>query len=89
MSEIEVLRVGDERFQVRVRDDGGETHHDVTVATADLGRLGGPYDSPEDFVRASFAFLLEREPKESILREFDVRDIARYFPEFEREIAAG
>lgn len=89
MSEIEVLRVGTERFQVRVRDDGGETHHDVTVATADLERLGGPYGSPEDFVRASFAFLLEREPKESILREFDVRDIARYFPEFEREIAAG
>jgi hypothetical protein len=89
MSEIEVVRVEDELFRVKVRDGGGQTHHDVTVATADLERLGGPYDSPEDFVRACFAFLLEREPKESILRVFDLRDISRYFPEFEREIAAS
>jgi hypothetical protein len=32
-----------------------------------------------------FQFLLEREPKESILRRFDVTVISRYFPEFERE----
>jgi hypothetical protein len=89
MSGIEVVRVEDGLFRVKVRDDGGDTHHDVTVATADLERLGGPYDSPEDFVRACFAFLLEREPKESILREFDVSGISRYFPEFEREIASG
>ena len=31
-------------------------------------------------------FLLEREPKESILRSFDVSQIATYFPEFEAEI---
>jgi hypothetical protein len=30
--------------------------------------------------------LLEREPKESILRRFDVKAISRYFPEFEREM---
>jgi hypothetical protein len=30
--------------------------------------------------------LLEREPKESILRRFDVMAISRYFPEFEREM---
>ena len=39
------------------------------------------------FVERCFAFLLEREPKESILRRFDVSVIARYFPEFERVIA--
>jgi hypothetical protein len=89
MSGIEVVRVEDGLFRVKVRDDGGDTHHDVTVATADLERLGGPYDSPEDFVRACFAFLLGREPKESILREFDISDISRYFTEFEREIASG
>jgi hypothetical protein len=36
---------------------------------------------------ATFAFLLEREPKESILSSFDVSVIGRYFPGFEREIA--
>ena len=37
-------------------------------------------------VEASFAFLLERETKESILREFDLIVIGRYFPDYEREI---
>jgi hypothetical protein len=30
--------------------------------------------------------LLDREPKESILRHFDVTAISSYFPEFEREM---
>ena len=89
MAEIEVLRTGDERFQVIVHDDDGETRHDVTVPIADVERLGSAYDSVEEFVRASFAFLLEREPKGSILREFDIGDISRYFPEFESEILSG
>jgi hypothetical protein len=40
-------------------------------------------------VRACFDFLLEREPKESILRSFDVTVIGRYFPEFETTIRRG
>ncbi len=36
--------------------------------------------------RASFTFLLEREPRESILRDFDPTVIGRYFPAYEREI---
>ena len=31
-------------------------------------------------------FLLDREPKESILEHFDVTVISRYFREFEREL---
>jgi len=34
----------------------------------------------------AFRFLLDREPKESILGRFDVTAISRYFPEFEREM---
>ena len=41
---------------------------------------------PIDLVRRSFAFLLEREPKESILRSFDLPEIGRYFPDYERTI---
>jgi hypothetical protein len=37
-------------------------------------------------VEASFDFLLEREPQESILREFDLIVIGRYFPDYEREM---
>ena len=33
-----------------------------------------------------YCFLLEREPKESILRSFDLTVISRYFAEYEREM---
>lgn len=76
------------RFDVAVREGDVTTEHAITVSEADLERLGAGR-SPEAFVRACFAFLLEREPNESILSSFDVGVIARYFPEFEREIADG
>lgn len=73
-------------FQVTVREDGGETRHRVTMKRATYEKLGGGKSTPEHFVRAAFAFLLEREPKESILGQFDVSVISRYFPEFADEI---
>jgi hypothetical protein len=62
------------------------TTHRVTVAAGDLARLDPGAASPEDLVRRSFAFLLEREPPESILRSFDLTVIGRYFPEYESAI---
>jgi hypothetical protein len=70
---------------VTVRN-GSETHHRVRVSRADLARLAPRASDPVNLVDASFAFLLEREPKESILRDFDLIVIGRYFPEYEREI---
>ena len=91
MPQIEVSRIETEpmssTFRVRVADDDGSTsEHDVTLSNVDRKRLGGPYPSAEDFIRACFVFLLAREPKESILRSFDVGLISTYFPEFEQEI---
>ena len=67
-------------------DSGAPTTHDVAVSAADLARLAPGADSPEDLVGRSFAFLLVREPKELILRRFDLIEIGRYFPEYERTI---
>jgi hypothetical protein len=85
------VRVASESAQafhldVRVRERADETTHDVTLARVFLARLA-PGELPESFVRRCFTFLLAREPKESILRRFDVSVIARYFPEFEKTIA--
>lgn len=71
---------------VRVREGDEETNHDVSVARELIERLA-PAESPESFVRRCFAFLLVREPKESILRRFDASVIGSYFPEFEKAIA--
>ena len=88
MSKVEVTAavVGDGwDCTVTVRE-GTETHHRVRVSQVDLARLAPGASDPVDLVEASFAFLLEREPKESILREFDLTVIGRYFPDYEREI---
>jgi hypothetical protein len=89
MADVTVTRRADGdpmRFDVVVREGDATTEHDVTVSEADLERLAAGR-SPEAFIRDCFAFLLEREPKESILSSFDVGVIGRYFPEFERAIA--
>jgi hypothetical protein len=70
---------------VTVRN-GRETRHRVRVSRADLARLAPGASDPVNLVEASFAFLLEREPTESILRDFDVTVIGTYFPDYEREI---
>ena len=72
-------------FSVTVREGRGETRHAVTVKAMDLARLSGGA-TPEALVEAAFAFLLDHEPKESILARFDLSVISRYFPDFEREL---
>jgi hypothetical protein len=74
---------------VTVGDDSAATHHQVTVMATDLERLAPGATDPSSLVRASFAFLLEREPRESILRSFELMVIGRYFHEFEDVIRGG
>jgi len=73
--------------QVSVTEKGSSTRHRVTLKRHDYERLSQGRCSPEECIRTSFEFLLEREPKESILREFDLTVIGRYFPEYEAELA--
>lgn len=75
--------------EVTVAGGGSETRHSVTLARADFQRLTTSGGTPEGLVRRSLEFLLEREPKESILKAFALPDIGRYFPEYEREISKG
>ncbi len=71
------------RFTVTIREgDGSRSEHEIGVSDADWDRFGGGYESRAQLVEASVRFLLEREPKGSILRSFDLRDIARYFPDY-------
>jgi hypothetical protein len=48
--------------------------------------LTGGRITKEELIEKSFDFLLEREPKESILSSFNLKVINRYFPDFEEEI---
>ena len=71
---------------VTVGDHPGITEHEVTVTSSDVARLAPPGTPVETVVQASFAFLLEREPAESILRRFELPVIGRYFPDYETEV---
>jgi hypothetical protein len=92
VADIEVRRASGEdfvpRFGVTVQDEDGSTSvHEVTVSLDDFERLGRNFRELDEFVRACFQFLLEREPKESILPSFDVAVISNHFPEFEDRIS--
>jgi hypothetical protein len=85
-AKIEVEKIDKSNFRVRITESGSETSHNVTVSPNDYTRLTNGKVEPEELVRRSFEFLLEREPKESILTRFDLSVIGRYFPEYEKEI---
>lgn len=73
-------------FEVAVSERGSETVHAVTLSKTDYERLTEGKAPPESLMERSFEFLLQREPRESILRRFDLTRIGFYFPEYEREI---
>ena len=86
MADIDVHRTTeiDDGFQfdVSISEAASSSRHVVTLSRPDWEAQGDRFPTPEDFVRRCMEYLLEREPKESILARFDVRDIGRYFPEF-------
>ena len=86
MAVISITLLAPRIFRVEVREGRAETTHEVTVPE----RLGEWLELGEDdlerVVRESFRFLLEREPATSILRQFSLSDISRYFPEYPGEL---
>jgi hypothetical protein len=86
MSTIHVVHRTGSTYDVTVADGRGATHHEVTVWPSDVERYA-PGATPEELLEASFEFLLQREPKESILRRFELPVIERYFPEYPASIA--
>ena len=88
MKNVRVERVGGGdplAFDVAVGEGAGATLHRVSLAHGYLARLPEGH-APERLVEAAFRFLLDREPKEAILRRFDLSVISRYFPEFEAKL---
>ena len=89
MAEISVSRADAPNgwlLTVRVSERGGATKHRVSLSRDYHEKLTQGSATPEQLAEASFAFLLEREPKESILRSFELPVIARYFSDYERRI---
>ena len=79
---INIESLNDHNFIVTVKS-GIITSHRVNLSDEyteflTLGRL-----TKKELIQFSFRFLLEREPNTSILKSFDLKDISKYFSEFE------
>jgi len=83
---IEVKRKNEQEFVVTIKERDSKTKHAVTLNDRYYQDLTDGKITREELIKRSFEFLLEREPKESILSEFNLRIINNYFPEYEKEI---
>lgn len=90
MAEITVEDIsedgGELEFSVTVSEGGSSSEHRVRLGRDYYERLTEGKATPHELVENSFKFLLEREPKESILGSFDLSVIERYFPEYPEKI---
>ena len=86
-AKIGITEQKDGTYLVVVSEGSTTTEHDVTVPDDYLDELGLAGVDRTELVRRSFEFLLEREPKESIMRRFELSVIQRYFREYPKEIA--
>lgn len=71
---------------VRVKEEDTAKDYSVTMDDDYYQKLTGGKITKEELIKKSFEFLLEREPKESILSRFNIKIISNYFPEYEKEI---
>ncbi len=85
-AKIEIEKTGDLEFRVRIIEKASESTHHVSMKKDDYTRLTSGKIGPEELLKRSFEFLLERESKESILARFDLSVIRRYFPQYESEM---
>lgn len=78
--------MGPQEYGVQVTEGDVTTSHRVTVPESLLDDWGMIDADEEAVVRESIAFLLEREPATSIMQEFSLDVIPRYFPEYSEEL---
>jgi len=84
---ITVNKQDENTFQVTIDEDNSKSTHTVTVDDKYHKKLTGGVIPKEDLIKKSFEFLLEREPKESIMSKFDLKVINKFFPEYESYIS--
>lgn len=85
MSDFTIQKDGSETYTVLV-SGSRRTEHIITVPEGVVVDLTGDAGKAEDLVRASFTFLLDREPNVAIMSEFEIETISSYFPEWKREM---
>jgi hypothetical protein len=86
MTTMRVVPMAPNEFGVEVEEGSKITGHRVRLPETFLDDLLLTGVDQELVVRETIDFLLEREPATSILPEFSLEDVSRYFPEFPEEL---
>lgn len=73
------------KFDVTVDEINSSTRHIVIMEKSFYNDLNTEL-GPKEIVDWSFEFLLDKEPKESILSEFNIKVISNYFPEYTTQL---
>ncbi|HEY5252403.1 MAG TPA: hypothetical protein VIJ09_12110 [Acidimicrobiales bacterium] len=87
MAEVSVVEQAAGAYLVTVTDHAATTTHTVRVPEGLPQALGWGSVPVDELVRASFTFLLAREPATSILRTFSLEQIGDYFPDYPATMA--
>jgi len=73
-------------FLVELGHGEGLIEYSIDVDRDYWTRLTNRRVEPAELVRLTFQFLLGKEPKELILKRFNLADVVGYFPNYENEI---
>lgn len=82
MAEILVTEADGASYDVSVSEGASVSTHIVEATEDDLIGLGIADHDRRAVVEESMRFLLEREPKESIMARFGLRTISGFFPDY-------
>ena len=86
--QVQVREEGDQyTANVTVDEGGSYTSHTVEFSKSYYQKLTSGDHPPDVLVERSFEFLLQREPKESIMGSFNLTVINRYFGDYESTIS--
>lgn len=76
------------QFKVRLSEGTDPLDFEVELDNNYFRKLTDLIITPEKLVQKSFQFLLAHERPHSILKNFNIRDIQTYFPEYEDQISS-
>jgi len=86
MTTMKVVSMAPHEYGVELIEGYDVTGHKVRLSAGFLDDLLLTGVDEELIVRETFDFLLEREPSTSILADFSLEDVSRYFPDFPEEL---
>lgn len=74
------------QFKVRLTKGADPVDFEVELDSNYYQKLTDSIITPEELVKRSFQFLLKNESINSILKNFNLRDIQIYFPGYEEQV---